>query len=52
MLDVGDTFDIHTLTPEQVDDERYDPPLGPVIPVTIVGVTRAPAIWSPVPKGT
>ena len=39
-VDVGDKFTISTLTTEQVDRERYFPPEGPQLRVTVVGVTR------------
>ncbi len=50
-LDVGDRIDIRTLTPEQVDAEDYDPARGPVVPVTITGVTRGPGDLSARPEG-
>ena len=39
-LDVGDDVDIATLTPEQVLEEDYFPPRGPMLPLHVVGVVR------------
>ena len=39
-VDVGDEISIATLTPEQVRNEEYFPPLGPRLQVHVVGVVR------------
>ncbi len=39
-VDVGDVISIATMTPEQVRDEEYFPPLGPQLRVRVVGVLR------------
>jgi hypothetical protein len=50
-LEVGDTLDIRTLSPAQVKAEQYDRPLGPVLPVTVTGITRGPADLVDRPEG-
>ena len=39
-VDVGDEVDVATLTPEQVLEEEYFPPRGPMLPFHVVGVVR------------
>lgn len=41
-LDVGDRVSIATLTPAQLQEERYFPAEGPVLDLRVVGVIRSP----------
>lgn len=40
-VDVGDEVSIATMTPEQVRNEEYFPPLGPRLELQVVGVVRS-----------
>lgn len=48
----GDRVVVHTLTPEQVAAERYFPPEGPDLPLTVVGVVREVADAVSTEEGT
>jgi hypothetical protein len=51
-VDVGDRLVIRTLTSAQVQAEDYGTPRGPVLQVTVSGVTRGPADLGGRPEGT
>lgn len=41
-LGVGDSFDLTTLSPEQLESEEFGDPAGPRLTLTVVGITRFP----------